>query len=219
MDIHRTGKVADWYSVPEQARNRWQKIASATHGYLTPGNVVSFVGAIVTIWGLILVGREQFAAGFVTVAAGRFCDILDGYVAHYTGTKSSLGEVVDAGFDKAVLFAAFATLIVADIVPFLLMLVLVVQQLIAAALGGYARVRHLHMHPSKLGKIATAGQWIALLGYIFAAVDENLPDMFLWILHGVFVITIIAGVIATYGYARHIIRAQNQNRNNRSREV
>ncbi len=205
LDIHRTGKAADWYAVPEARRNLWQRLASRTHGFVTPGNFVSVIGAALAILGFVWLYQDRLTAGLIAIAVGRSCDILDGSVAQYTGTKSSLGETVDAGLDKVVMLAAFLVFASTDLVPFMLVILLASQQLISAVLSGYARLCHMALHPSPLGKIAMAVQWVVLLGYILAAI-VGVSSAVMNILHVAFIGAILAGSIATYGYAQHVWR-------------
>lgn len=212
MDIHRTGKVADWYTVPKAERTVWQRIASATHGLVTLGNLVSVVGATITITGFVWLYEGRLTAGLIAIAIGRFCDILDGYAAQYTATKSSLGEGLDAGLDKLAMLVAFFVFISTDIVPLLLIVLLAAQQLAAIVLSVYARLHHTALHPSKLGKVATAAQWIVLLGYIAASIVGELPTFVAASLHMLLLGAVFAGMIATYGYAEHIGRISRSRR-------
>ena len=105
------------------------------------------------------------------------------------------------------MLVAFLVLAGTELVPFLPLVLLGIQQLIAAALGGYARLKGLHLHPSPLGKYSAIGQWIMLLAYILAAAlggtDENIAATLYTLLLG----TIVAGYAATYGYASFVVTA------------
>lgn len=207
IQIHRTGKVADWDAVPPRARNRWQRTAAATHGYVAPGNAVSLIGAALSILGFVYVYQGKLWIGFVMIVIGRVCDILDGYVAHYSGTKSTVGETVDAGLDKFVMLVAFVVFASTEIVPFAPLVALGIQQLVAAGLGAYARLKGLHMHPSRWGKYSAIVQWAALLLYIPVAVASAPPSGAVTLLTTVFWISILAGYITAYGYAAFVYRA------------
>jgi len=207
IQIHRTGKVADWDAVPPGARNRWQRTAAATHGYVAPGNAVSLVGAALSILGFVYLYQGKLWAGFAMIAVGRVCDVLDGYIPHYSGTKSTVGETVDAGLDKLVMLVAFVIFASTAIVPFAPLVALGAQQLIAAGLGGYARLKGLHMHPSRWGKYSAIVQWAALLLYIPAAAASASSSVAEGALTAVFWGSILAGYVATYGYAAFVYRA------------
>lgn len=201
-----TGRVADWDAVPPAKRNRWQRMAASTHGIITPGNIVSLVGIAIALYGFVLLYRGELLAGFIAVSLGRICDVLDGYAAHYTGTKSSLGELIDAGLDKIVMLIAFIVFAATGLVPFWLLLSLGIQQLIAAMIGGYSRLKHLGLHPSRLGKYVAIGQWAAILLYVLFEVIGGISGMAMNVLHILFLGSILGGYAATYGYAAFVYR-------------
>jgi cardiolipin synthase (CMP-forming) len=205
MDIiHMTGRVADWDAVPHSNRNRWQRLAARSSGWVTPGNVVSMAGAVTASIGLMWLYQGKLVSGLIAVVLGRICDILDGYAAHYTGTKSSLGELVDAGLDKIIMLLAFIVFAATSLIPFWLLLLLGIQQLVAAMLGGYGKLKHAGLHPSRFGKYAAIGQWTAILLYVLFAALGGISGGIMTVLHVLFLATILTGYAATYGYAAFV---------------
>jgi cardiolipin synthase len=168
MDLHRAGKRSQWHDVPPRQRNAWQQLARRTNGVLTPGNGVSLVGAVVVAVGLINIYRGAFALGLALLAVGRTADVADGLIASRTGTKSPLGEAVDASIDKLSMLAALITFVLAGVVPIFAILLVAVLNAAIAALGVIAKIRGRTVHPSLPGKLATAFQWMAFLLYIAA---------------------------------------------------
>src|SRR6478609_9535796 len=100
MKLHRVTGKADWENVALGERTFFQKIASYSSGVLTPANIVSLLGLSMVVFGLVLLLQGQSWAGVALLVIGRLLDIVDGAVAEATGTKSPLGEIVDASFDK-----------------------------------------------------------------------------------------------------------------------
>src|SRR4051794_15939162 len=103
LDLHHASE-ADWKRLPAAERNSWQRLAARTQGIVTPANLISLGGAAVVFYGLYLIAHSQIVTGILTVLAGRAADIIDGYIAHRTGTKSPLGEAVDVTIDKITIF-------------------------------------------------------------------------------------------------------------------
>src|SRR5690349_11384075 len=100
MKLHHAGTKPDWDLVAASKRNSWQRLAKLSYGVMTPGNLLSFIGILLVGIGLAAINRQHIWKGLVLLAMGRLCDILDGSAAEYTGTKSPLGEAVDASLDK-----------------------------------------------------------------------------------------------------------------------
>lgn len=206
MGLHRIGRVADWHAVSASKRNVWQRVAARTHGLITPGNAVSIIGAILAFWGMMLIYKGELWFGLVILAFGRLGDILDGYVADATGTKSSVGETLDAGLDKATVFGALVLFLALQLAPLWLIVLLGIQQFAAALIGAYAKASGMDLHPSSAGKLTMTAQWAIMLGYILAD-GIVVSDTWYALLHMVFAGTILAGFIVTSGYLRHVLRA------------
>lgn len=168
--MHRVGKVADWETVPPDAHNIWQRYAQRTRGWVTPGNIVSILGLCLVLIGLayILAGRNVF--GFVLVGIGRFADIIDGMLADKTGTKSPLGEAIDATSDKITLLAALIVFFAVHLIPSAIIFAVGCVNLAIALLSIRARMQRIHLHPSRIGKLATVVQWLGMVLYILAAI-------------------------------------------------
>jgi len=169
MDLHYSAPTPDWGKVRHSERNSWQHAAAATNGIVTPGNIISVVSVLVVLVGLGALSRGHLWFGLSAVAVGRLGDILDGIAANYTGTKSSLGEAVDAVCDKIGAFAAFIVLAGANIIWWPVLVLLAAHNLINSIVGLLAKQKHTTIHPRQTGKISAVGQWVALLGLVLAA--------------------------------------------------
>ena len=166
MNLHRTTGTPDWHAIDPSKRNFWQRCAVVTHGVVTPGNLVTIVGLILVLWGLIvlIVGDYWLAGGLVLV--GRLCDLLDGWAADATQTKSPLGELMDATADKIETAAALVAIWVAGVAPWWLVLGLIATQLLISGIAVIARRRGVELHPSRRGKLAMAFIWVLLVGLV-----------------------------------------------------
>lgn len=162
MSLHRAGKMPDWEKIPESQRNGWQKLAAKTRGVVTPGNIVSWTGAVLVGAGLYQVAKGNKKLGGALVIAGRGCDLGDGKAADMTGTKGPVGEATDAGLDKAEAIAALVTLAVAGIMDKDRAVSVGTQNLANIALGMISRIKDQEVHPSRSGKDGTMAQWTAI---------------------------------------------------------
>lgn len=90
----------EWELVPPHEQNVCQRVASATNGWVTPGNVISGIGAALTITGLLKYEKGDRTIGTALVGIGRVLDVVDGKVAKISGTRGNIGAVLDAGLDK-----------------------------------------------------------------------------------------------------------------------
>jgi phosphatidylglycerophosphate synthase len=166
MELHRTGKKADWELIPARDWNAWQRLAARTHKVVTPGNIVSLLGLATVFAGLWFVAQQHLWAGLILIAAGRVLDIVDGMVADRTGTKSHIGEGIDAGFDKIVALAAFIVLASSHILPLVLAVGIGGLSVITALFSLSADIFGKTVHPNIVGKLGTFVLWGALPGFV-----------------------------------------------------
>jgi phosphatidylglycerophosphate synthase len=206
-NLHRAGQKADWEIIPKNKRNVWQHIAASTKGILTPANVMSVIGAVLVFMGLYYIFTDELGWGFVCVAVGRFADLLDGALAQATGTKSSVGEAVDAGLDKIIIFVAIIAFLATGAVPLWAAIIIAVRNVIIMTLGLLGKAHHITLHPSRAGKYAAATEWAAILLFIlataFSAQQWNGAEATAYLTACAFlIITLLFGFTAIKNYAR-----------------
>lgn len=214
MDLHRTGKVADWNHVKPGQRNGWQKLAEQTHGILTPGNAISALGLGLVFGGLAAITMHLYLSGVILLAVGRLADILDGILAQKTGTKSPLGEAVDASFDKIGALTALVILAIEGLLPWPIALIIALQSIVNILLALYARTKKSVIHPSRTGKLSAVGIWAVILLF---ALCKPLYDYNATLANGlkdfcyIFAIAaIVFSLMATYGYAKSAYRLKQR---------
>lgn len=162
FNLHRTDSQAEWLKVPYIKRNFWQRTASNTNGVLTPGNIISLLGLIITATGIMMVAAGDIHA-LILVVVGRLADIADGYMAHITGTKSPIGEAIDVAVDKILAFLALISFTIAGILTIPLALLILIPNLINIIVSLVSTRRRLQIHPSRDGKIATVLNWLIFI--------------------------------------------------------
>jgi phosphatidylglycerophosphate synthase len=195
VNLHRAGKQPDWEKVPQEKRNSWQKLAATTNGIVTPANLISLTGAIVTMVGLVRITNDLSLTNVTLIVVGRLADLADGFAAQRTGTKSPLGEVVDATFDKILAFSAVVALVLGELAPVLIIGLILLHSAINSAISITAKLHNVALHPSREGKLAGAVCWgiigcyilynlvkeeYSLLGSLLFAVAAILSIAFIW---------------------------------------
>lgn len=179
MKLHRPKTRADWVDIAPGDQNWWQHVAAQTHGIVTPGNVISFLGLSVSLGGLGLFIHGIVMLGLAFILAGRLVDILDGLVADLTHTKSPLGAMVDASFDKLIAFLTLIVFAMHGVLPFWVALAIGVQNIANVVLALIARQRYKRLYPSRLGKNAAAGFWFAIMLFMALYLLAGTSDHFL----------------------------------------
>lgn len=201
MQLHRTTGKPDWLAVPPVSHNIWQRVAVRTHGIGTPSNAVTLVGFVLVLIGLQQILTQHYLLGTVLLITGRLCDILDGWVAELTRTKSPLGELLDAAIDKIVTILTVAIFFAAHIAPTWVLIALVTPHILIAIIILRWRIHKVAFHPSLVGKLSMAGVWLSLVVY---ALDHvvHLPAAALTVTQVIVVASSAAGFYAATLYAR-----------------
>ena len=173
MKLHRAARKPDWLKRPAKDYSGWQQLAKRSHGYITPANIISVVGFGLVLYGLWLILQQHILPGIVAVGVGRLCDIADGYVAEKTGTKSPIGESLDAGLDKLATLLGLLALGIAHIAPWWVLGLLALPHLVITAMSAVAIKRHKRLHPSRSGKLSMAFGWLGLGSLLLAALGKS----------------------------------------------
>jgi cardiolipin synthase (CMP-forming) len=201
MQLHRTTGKPDWIVVPPGSHNLWQRLAVRTHGIGTPSNAVTLVGFVLVLIGLQQMLNQHYLLGTVLLVTGRLCDILDGWLAELTGTKSPLGELLDAAIDKIVTILTVVIFIAAHVAPAWVLIALVTPHILIVIIVLGWRNHRAAFHPSLVGKLSMAGVWLSLVIY---ALDHavHLPAAALTVTQVIVVASSAAGFYAATQYAR-----------------
>lgn len=177
MNLHRADKQPQWESIALRDRNVAQKVGAATNGIVTPGNVISVAGAGLVGAGYIDIVKGKTRKGFAKVIVGRLADLLDGYFAEKTGTKSPIGETTDVVVDKAELAVGAPLLVAKGIVPKSFGVAAGIQLATSAYYTKKAKDAGNEIHPIREGKYSTFLQWAAIGAYgISTVMNETSED-------------------------------------------
>ena len=201
MQLHRTTGKADWLAIPPKSHTTWQRLAARTHGIVTPSNAVTVVGLALALIGLHEILNKHYLPGTVLLATGRVCDVLDGWIAELTRTKSPLGELLDAGIDKTLTILAVVVFFAAHLAPAWALIALVIPHILIVAIMLSWRIRKRAIHPSLVGKLSMAGAWLSLLMFALAH-TVNLPEAVLGATQVLVIASSSAGFYAAAQYTR-----------------
>lgn len=206
--LHRAKSQPEWATVAVSRQNRWQRVASKTNGYVTPGNAATLLGLCLCLVGLMLLGQHHYWSGLVLVGIGRACDLLDGMIAEATGTKSPLGETMDATVDKIIGVVALLVFWIAGIAPAWVLVVLFLPQLVISILATRAYYQQARLHPSHLGKTSMALAWVSLLGFSLTQAATTVSAALLAVLYAAAIVSGIMGCFVIKDYLRDIRSAR-----------
>jgi cardiolipin synthase len=146
----------------ERVHDRW----------LTAPNVITAVrlaGLPLFVW--LVLSQQRLLLAFVVLVTIATTDWLDGYVARRFDQVSHIGKVVDPLVDRLLLATAVITLVVADLMPWpLLVLILLRDALVlVVSLVWFGAVPPIPV--SKTGKLGTALLMLGVPGFLLAGIE------------------------------------------------
>jgi len=201
MNLHRTTGKPDWENISASKRSAIQRVAAATKGIITPPNIISLIGLGLVIYGVIALLNQEFWTGLIFLTVGRLLDIVDGAVAEATGTKSAVGEFVDASIDKIGTLLTIAVFFIAAIADWWLIALLLLPQVIIPLVIFYKRSKKVSVHPTRQGKLSMAGAWGGLVGLILIrALETTWPHPLAVIVYGIVIVSAALGLYALWQY-------------------
>ena len=172
-NMHRTGKLADWELTDSTKWNKYQKVADRTNGIITPANLISLAGLALTIRGARNIAKKNDVKALTQIGLGRALDIADGFVADKTGTKSPLGEAVDATFDKLAVASCLPALYKRQIINREFAGALAIQNITNSVFTVVAKLRIQEIHPDKSGKDSAFKSWVAVGTHYLANIADD----------------------------------------------
>lgn len=203
MNLHRIEGKPEWAGLKPEQMNIWQRIAAGSGGILTIGNYFSLLGLLSVPLGLSLILGERYIAGAVILLLGRFCDLLDGFLADKTGTKSPLGEKVDAVFDKLSTGLALLVLAVSGLIAAWAVLLLVLPHIIVAGMAVAIFFKGSLLHPTLVGKLSMAVGWLAMLAFVVVhGTDDTLRTIMNITAYVLLLLSVCMAATAIVGYYR-----------------
>lgn len=198
VKLHTSRSKPDWQYEKKADLTRWQSLALASRGIITPGNFISVGGLLLVLYGAHQIYVGETMVGLLYIIGGRLMDLIDGFVAEYTKTKSQLGEIVDTTCDKISIITAVIAAYVAGLLPGALVTILFLHHTYTA-LFSVLFARRYNLHTRRIGKYAMFVSWLTIIVVIYASTIENaVLNIVTWALIVIYACFAIAAVFDYY---------------------
>lgn len=213
MTLHRAER-SDWGKIAPNKRSRWQHIAAKSNGVLTPGNFMSVLGGLLVSYGLYLIVNGDLVWGTLAIFFGRLGDVMDGYLADITGTKSPTGEALDAALDKTIMVFALIILTTQTLLPLGVVIVMAAHAILNSLVGVWGRIKKRKVHPSAEGKLGVGLEWLSVGLFLTAAAASGhlawLEMICLLAAWAAFAGFVVLGVRSSLDYTEQIIKGTSR---------
>lgn len=142
--------------------------------YLTVPNAISMLRIFSIPFVAVLVSRHEMVTALMVLALSAISDGLDGLIARSFNQVSKIGQILDPIADRLLIFFSILALGVAQIVPWWMLIVIGLRDLIMAILILVLAQHDYGPLPVHfVGKAGTAMLLIAIVSLIFADIQAN----------------------------------------------
>jgi len=158
-------------------------------------NLLTLTRILMIPFFVIFIINKRFEWALVTFVIAGITDGIDGLLARITHQRTELGAYLDPIADKLLLFAAFITLAIIEIIPSWLVVIIITRDVII--LVGFLVMiltsYHPKINPSLLSKITTTFQIITIVLVLMAGYYPAFKQLSFVAIYGTAVITILSG--------------------------
>ena len=144
---------------------------------------------------VIFIINKSFGWALITFACAGITDGIDGLIARMTHQKTELGAYLDPIADKLLLFSAFISLTIIDMIPSWLVVIIITRDVIIL-IGFFVMFLtsyHPKISPSLLSKATTVFQIVTILLVLMAGYSSFFKQLSMIAIYGTAGMTIISG--------------------------
>lgn len=159
---------------PEDGRAPREASASTDPGFLTVSNLLSLIRIPLGATFLAVTDARLLA---VIVGAGALTDLLDGFIARVTNTRTEIGALLDPFCDRIFVFLGLVSFLPSGHIDWAGFVILVLRDVFTGGVFIVTKLvgEQMPFHSRFGGRVTTALQVVALFTLIFAPAYVKLP--------------------------------------------
>jgi cardiolipin synthase (CMP-forming) len=158
-------------------------------------NILTLARVLMIPFFVIFIIDKHFGWALITFAIAGITDGIDGLIARITHQRTELGAYLDPIADKLLLFAAFITLAIIEIIPSWLVVIVITRDVII--LVGFLVMLltnyHPKINPSLLSKMTTVFQILTIVLVLLTGYYPVLKQLSVIAVYGTAIITVLSG--------------------------
>lgn len=158
----------------EEGRASREAPATTDPGFLTVSNLLSLIRIPLGVTFLAVTDATLLA---VIVAAGALTDLLDGFIARVTNTRTEIGALLDPFCDRIFVFLGLVSFLPSGHIDWAGFVILVLRDVFTGGVFIVTKLvgEQMPFHSRLGGRVTTALQVVALFTLIFAPAYVKLP--------------------------------------------
>jgi cardiolipin synthase len=158
-------------------------------------NILTLTRVLMIPFFVIFIINKHFGWALITFLIAGITDGIDGLIARITHQRTELGAYLDPIADKLLLFSAFITLAIIEVIPSWLVVIVITRDIII--LVGFLVMLltsyHPKINPSLLSKMTTVFQIITIVLVLMTGYYPIFRQLSIIAVYGTAIITILSG--------------------------
>jgi cardiolipin synthase len=158
-------------------------------------NILTLTRVLMIPFFVIFIMDKHFGWALITFVIAGITDGVDGLIARITHQRTELGAYLDPIADKLLLFSAFITLAIIEVIPSWLVVIVITRDVII--LVGFLVMiltnYHPKINPSLLSKITTVFQILTIVLVLLTGYYPVFKQLSIMAVYGTAVMTVLSG--------------------------
>jgi cardiolipin synthase len=163
-------------------------------------NILTLTRVLMIPFFVIFIINKHFGWALITFVIAGITDGVDGLIARITHQRTELGAYLDPIADKLLLFSAFITLAIIEVIPSWLVVIVITRDVII--LVGFLVMLltnyHPKINPSFLSKMTTVFQILTIVLVLFMGYYPAFKQISMIAIYGTAVMTVLSGAHYIY---------------------
>jgi cardiolipin synthase len=163
-------------------------------------NILTLTRVLMIPFFVIFIINQHFGWALITFVIAGITDGVDGLIARITHQRTELGAYLDPIADKLLLFSAFITLAIIEVIPSWLVVIVITRDVII--LVGFLVMLltnyHPKINPSLLSKMTTVFQILTIVLVLFTGYYPVFKQISMIAIYGTAVMTVLSGAHYIY---------------------
>ena len=163
-------------------------------------NILTLTRVLMIPLFVIFIINKHFGWALITFVIAGITDAVDGLIARITHQRTELGAYLDPIADKLLLFSAFITLAIIEVIPSWLVVIVITRDVIILV-GFFVMFLtdyHPKINPSLLSKMTTVFQILTIVLVLFTGYYPVFKQISMIAIYGTAVMTVLSGAHYIY---------------------
>ena len=161
-------------------------------------NILTVIRLILVPVIILFISMDNYLLAFIIFTLSAITDVVDGIIARKFNAISDFGKLIDPLADKLTQISVLLTLSIKEIIPFWIICVLLVKELILIIGASFLYGKNLVVSSKWYGKLTTVIMYLAVVSS-FAIKAFNLPHFDIYL----YSIAVILAIFSLFSYTRY----------------